>query len=388
MASADGASSFEDRAPSWEALAAAVHDAQSEAERERESSLYGAARGSSGAPSAKASLRLFGAPPGTEPRVTLYRDSAAWCPYCQKVWMQLEEKQIPFKVEKINMRCYGDKPAWFERATGGLLPVLELDGKLVTDSVSIMLALERAFPEQKPLLPDAALDAPRHAAVASLKALEQTHASAWLGYLRSGGDGGKAKYEHCLDRMDAALGDFGGPYFLGTDLSLVDLLFVSFAERAVASLLYYKGFEVRDVTRWPRVCAWFDALETRPSYLASVSDYYTHAMDLPPQLGGCASNGSPAAAQAKASIDGGDWTWPLPTNPPQPLPHWATTPAGSLSARVEAAQQLVRNHAAVVKFATRAHGPPGAPPVMANYSASLWRVSRDWCLGFMARTMK
>jgi hypothetical protein len=25
-----------------------------------------------------------------EPRVLLYRDSAAWCPYCQKIWMQLE----------------------------------------------------------------------------------------------------------------------------------------------------------------------------------------------------------------------------------------------------------------------------------------------------------
>ena len=32
------------------------------------------------------------------------------CPYCQKVWLQLEEKQIPYTLEKINMRCYGPKP--------------------------------------------------------------------------------------------------------------------------------------------------------------------------------------------------------------------------------------------------------------------------------------
>lgn len=37
----------------------------------------------------------------------LYRDHAAWCPYCQKVWLQLEEKRIPYVIEKINMRCYG-----------------------------------------------------------------------------------------------------------------------------------------------------------------------------------------------------------------------------------------------------------------------------------------
>ncbi len=38
-------------------------------------------------------------------------DHAAWCPYCQKVWMQLEEKQIPYTLEKINMRCYGARPS-------------------------------------------------------------------------------------------------------------------------------------------------------------------------------------------------------------------------------------------------------------------------------------
>jgi len=38
--------------------------------------------------------RTFGS---TEPiRVKLYRDHAAWCPYCQKVWLQLEEKRIPY----------------------------------------------------------------------------------------------------------------------------------------------------------------------------------------------------------------------------------------------------------------------------------------------------
>lgn len=57
-------------------------------------------------------LRLFGHDE-KEIRVVLYRDSAAWCPYCQKVWLLLEEKKIPYKIELINMRSYGDKPDWF-----------------------------------------------------------------------------------------------------------------------------------------------------------------------------------------------------------------------------------------------------------------------------------
>lgn len=32
---------------------------------------------------------------------------------CAQVWMQLEEKQIPYTLEKINMRSYGDKPPHF-----------------------------------------------------------------------------------------------------------------------------------------------------------------------------------------------------------------------------------------------------------------------------------
>lgn len=38
--------------------------------------------------------------------------------YCQKVWLQLEEKRIPYIIEKINMRCYGDKPPSFMAKVG------------------------------------------------------------------------------------------------------------------------------------------------------------------------------------------------------------------------------------------------------------------------------
>ena len=62
------------------------------------------------------------------------RDHAAWCPYCEKIWMQLEEKRIPYKIDKINMRCYGEKKASFTaKVPSGMLPVLEIDGKLMTE---------------------------------------------------------------------------------------------------------------------------------------------------------------------------------------------------------------------------------------------------------------
>ena len=55
-----------------------------------------------GPASAQSRLRLFGT--GAAPsdvRVTLYRDHHAWCPYCQKIWLWLEESQVPYRVEKV-----------------------------------------------------------------------------------------------------------------------------------------------------------------------------------------------------------------------------------------------------------------------------------------------
>ena len=85
-----------DAAPTWDALQQTL-DAQTPAEEIDLAKQVAAGRGP---PTASANLRLFDAPDGYEPRVTLYRDGSSWCPYCQKVWMQLEEKRIPYKVER------------------------------------------------------------------------------------------------------------------------------------------------------------------------------------------------------------------------------------------------------------------------------------------------
>lgn len=67
--------------------------------------------------------------------------------------MQLEEKQIPYEIEKINMRCYGDKkPSFLQVAPSGLLPVMEFNGQVTIESARIAEILEDEYPE-RPLLP-------------------------------------------------------------------------------------------------------------------------------------------------------------------------------------------------------------------------------------------
>jgi glutathione S-transferase len=64
-----------------------------------------------------------------------------------------------------------------------------------------------------------------------------------------------------------------GDFFIGQHVSLVDFMFAPFLERMCASLLYYKGFQIRVppglATAYPLTNKWFDAMETLDSYRVS-----------------------------------------------------------------------------------------------------------------------
>ena len=85
-----------------------------------------------------ATLRLFHRNE-SDAVVTLYRDNHAWCPYCQKVWLWLELKQIPYRIRKVTMRCYGEKERWYlKKVPSGMLPAIEIQNNVITESDDIL----------------------------------------------------------------------------------------------------------------------------------------------------------------------------------------------------------------------------------------------------------
>lgn len=356
-----------DTAPTREALAAEIASTATAKRLRSEEAQW--AEGA-GPPHTNCKLRLFGQSED-KVRVTLYRDTAAWCPYCQKVWMMLEEKQIPYKIEKINMRSYGDKPAWFlQKVPSGLLPVVEIDGEMVTESIVIMQILEANF-EGPRLCP--APGTPEFDEANALLKLERQLFGDWcnLIFRPSGGMGGlfgggaKASFEKTLDKVEAALAVHpDSPWLLGGDApSLVDMQYISHVERMLASCLYWKGMQLRKMERFPLLENWLDAFEQRPSYQATKSDYYTHVKDIPPQYGpGYADDGAQVEAATRAIGGlGSSWRLPLDLQSPgalEPLsPHMDP---GEEVARHEAAYKLLSNLDAIVRFCCRAVGRPGA----------------------------
>ncbi|MDJ1172741.1 glutathione S-transferase family protein [Roseofilum capinflatum] len=256
-----------------------------------------------GPTNAQSNLRLFGHSEA-DVRVTLYRDHHAWCPYCQKVWLWLEEKQIPYRIRKVTMFCYGTKEQWYKNIVrSGMLPAIELDGRLITESDDILIALEKEF---GPLNSAGMKDAE----VIPLRRLERLLFRAWCSWLcypmRSPRDDERQKerFTAVVAEVEKALSNTPGAYFL-ENFGTVDIIFTPYVERMNASLYYYKGYSLR--TENPHFSDWFDAMETRPTYRGTQSDFHTHAHDLPPQMGGCHSNKQPEAQENQKRVDRGPW---------------------------------------------------------------------------------
>ena len=103
------------------------------------------------------------------------------------------------------MRSYGDKPqAFLEKIPSGLLPVVEIDGQLITESLVIMQILEREFPGRTTLPED------KFEAANVLLRLERQLFSDWCGFVfrpsMPGPLGARAGFEKTLDKVDEALG--------------------------------------------------------------------------------------------------------------------------------------------------------------------------------------
>ncbi|KAL7534274.1 hypothetical protein ACHAXR_008407 [Thalassiosira sp. AJA248-18] len=301
-----------------------------------------------GAPFVQNKLRLFET--DDTPKLTLFRDHAGWCPYCQKTMLLIEEKQIPINIELVPMRSYGDKPESFLRIVpSGLLPALTIetnDGRkqTITESQVIMELLDQLHPPEngyRQMMPSDN-DAKGQARYKQLANLERELFSWWctlifrpegpgfssggmLGKLMGSNDssmsGAMKGFLDCLSKVDDALASTNGPWFFdfADHPTMMDFIYVSHVERMLASAAFWKGLNLRSDKyrqQFPALNAWLDAFEKRECYLAFKSDYYTHVKDIPPQYGPGYDGGfEDDRVSYQASIagkDGKSWKLPLP----------------------------------------------------------------------------
>ncbi|HCP00097.1 MAG TPA: glutathione S-transferase family protein, partial [Rhodospirillaceae bacterium] len=172
--------------------------------------------------------------------------SSQTCPFAQRTRMALIEKDIDHVLSTIDLN---EKPDWFLAISPyGKVPVLRHNGAVVFESAVINEYLEEVFPE-RPLLP--------------VDPVRRAHARIWIDFanvrftppvykLMMAQDTEAQAFQ--AERLTKAmlmmeheglakLGD--GSYWLGDDISLIDLTFLPHMQR-VGVLTHYRGFKVPD----------------------------------------------------------------------------------------------------------------------------------------------
>ncbi|MCM0594311.1 MAG: glutathione S-transferase family protein [Gloeotrichia echinulata DVL01] len=216
-------------------------------------------------------------PPNTEPSVLLYRDTNSWCPFCERVWFALEEKEIPFATEFIDL---SNKPKWYtDLVPTTLVPAAKIEGNLVYESKDILLALEQRFPTPA-LLPE---NPEENTIVRQLVEEAETNNFREIAYkfLREAPVEAdelvnlRAAFELKLEELEQTLAKYPGPYFFST-FSLIDIMYSPHLDRLAANLPVYRGYHLKGNPRFPRINAWFEALNQRPAYHRVKSDNITN----------------------------------------------------------------------------------------------------------------
>ena len=255
-----------------------------------------------------ANLRLFGHPEN-DVIVTLYRDRHSWCPYCQKIWLWLEFKRIPYRVKKINMFCYGQKETWFlDKVRSGKLPAIEFKGQVITESDNIIAFLENEFGALGSFITSSHLKKTRE--------LEREIFRTWCNWLCResfnfmDNSFRKKRFKESISKFDDILASSESGFIdqaESTSSELVpgigDIIFIPYMERMNASLTYYKGFNLRSNYRY--IDKWLTLFEGTSAYRGTQGDFHTHSHDLPPQMGGCYKESNEKQIAFSKSIDTG-----------------------------------------------------------------------------------
>ena len=193
--------------------------------------------------------------------------SATLCPFAHRSRLTLLEKGVPFNLIEIDLQ---NKPANFrEISPYGKVPVLKHGENRVWESAIINEYLDEAFPEH-PLLPQEPIlraqariwinfaDTRLFAATGKLLYSQDSHQYPELV---------KELAEHLLFIENEGLLKISddAPYWLGSEISLVDLTYYPWFEQWHV-LAHYRGFQFPSGLN--RLKKWWEAVASRQSVCA------------------------------------------------------------------------------------------------------------------------
>ncbi|KAH6914022.1 glutathione S-transferase [Coprinopsis sp. MPI-PUGE-AT-0042] len=161
---------------------------------------------------------------------------AGWfCPFAQRAWIALEEKQIPYQYQETNP--YKKDPEFLAINPKGLVPAVTYKGRALYESLVLSEFFDDAFPSSgTKLLPS--------------DPIERAYARIWIDYI-------------------PFTDEIKGPFFLGDQFSLVDVVIGPWIARDYV-LREHRNYSRKDVG--PKYEQYAALVENRPSILNTMSE--------------------------------------------------------------------------------------------------------------------
>ncbi|KAH8645809.1 thioredoxin-like protein [Xylariales sp. PMI_506] len=198
----------------------------------------------------------------------------AWfCPFTQRSWIVLEEKGVPYTYRETNP--YLKEPSFLEISPQGSTPGLRAYGKPLFDSTLINEYLE-----------DALADNPGVPALLPRDPYERARGRQWIEYINKSvvpsflrllllAKGQKKRVQarrELAGTLETVSKQWRGPYFFGSEFSLVDAAIAPWAVRDWISR-EYPAFHAGEAVGPAEWAEWAEALRQRPSVARTTSTY-------------------------------------------------------------------------------------------------------------------
>ncbi|OAL50459.1 hypothetical protein IQ07DRAFT_426807 [Pyrenochaeta sp. DS3sAY3a] len=193
---------------------------------------------------------------------------SCFCPFVQRVWISLEHKGIPYQY--IEVDPYRKPQSLLDVNPRGLVPALRHGPTWSTHESTVILEYLEDLPTGSPLLPPDA----QSRATSRLWADHVNRNIIPLFYklLQAQDPADQVSHAKALTAQIATLVDAAhpsGPFFLGPDISFVDVHFAPWVLRLRRVLAPYRGWPAPEAgSRW---AAWVDAIEGARSVRATTS---------------------------------------------------------------------------------------------------------------------
>ncbi|KAJ7529009.1 hypothetical protein O6H91_15G030200 [Diphasiastrum complanatum] len=187
------------------------------------------------------------------------------CPFAQRVWIAKNFKGLD-DIKLVNIDLH-DKPAWFLEKVypRGQVPALEHNGKVTGESLDLLKYLEEEV-GGRPIWP---VDESKKETAQELLDYASTFVQAGFSALRNKDSNPTEDFGAVLDHVEAALGKYDGPFFLG-EFGVVDATYIPFIERFQ---LTFQAFRNYDITAGrPNITKFIEAVNQVEAYTKTKQD--------------------------------------------------------------------------------------------------------------------